>query len=1037
MTKISETMDTQYRDQLISIFHSLQSNPTNEIISASNELVNQILKKSSSIYSCLSIILNPPDLYSQIQSLILFRRIFILYKSEFSEEVLYKFSEQFLNFLVEIHPNEIICNHIKHIFSQIVRRSNQQLILEFAYSVYQNDDLNLLPSALKLLKTIEIDTSEIQEYHRFFIDIIQKGIDKGFYVCSINFAFHFGELYLENINISENDETIAFLENLWNHIITIIPNFFEDERMLNYFQHEIACLIDSIYANPRIVIETLLPFIGNLNLSVSTQKILIDIIGTAINCSNAADYFEEEELIPMIFHQFYTLSGMLFNSEDPLSMSDADLFEDLCAAFSKSENFVEYLINNTDELCLNINTVPSVLLSFGYLIEFRNQYITEQLDYIVEIISKFISNESKLIRDSIAFLILKLSDEYNGEIDEYFEILSKSIFLSFNVEISQDMILALTHLFKASNDTDCIFEEAYNFLFNHLINSSEPIQQILFPCFSELCIHSNKLVKTYFKEIININYEFISNRNNLIDLSIDCLSQLSVSCRDIFQSEVNTFANFLINNFDNQQENIQVLSLESFGKLIQFHHKQIESLLSELLPKLILLGNKNLYEKYFEEFKYLDKIQELNEINETTFEIEEEDNNDKLSTYAIPALSLSLIGSISLHYPNILENNIKNIVEGIKIQSKLPIQDSMCITCKAMYLITKSIQLIPNYEKYNDFQESIQIFIDICLNMIRSTNEIEVSGESFNVLGEIVRVFKIEIFSNKFEELQILLRQFFEGKLICQENMFEYIEELFEPISNLICEIIYSIGADSVKYLNYILEILLNKLEDKDYEIRQFSLTILSQFIQDCSSELPEEILNKIYRVSINGLNKGDSVSVFTINQFTSGATEFLIPYSNELLELLYKKLTNKKFKSRKYNEFIDDIVALIGELQHHIFKDNFPIDVFLKPCLSNMPAKEDRSSNLDMMRFYVWLASKTNFQPIEDFGKVAIKLLCQPIEDIGGIAEDDSGILQDVIKILIEILKQIENPQNFISMVCEEDNFKVQRVLETINKFI
>ena len=117
-----------------------------------------------------------------------------------------------------------------------------------------------------------------------------------------------------------------------------------------------------------------------------------------------------------------------------------------------------------------------------------------------------------------------------------------------------------------------------------------------------------------------------------------------------------------------------------------------------------------------------------------------------------------------------------------------------------MFLITKSIQLIPNYEKCLEFQESIQIFIQICLNMIKTTNEIEVAGESFNVLGEIVRVFKVEIFSNKFEELQIILKQFFEGKLLCQENIFEYIEELFEPISNLICEIIYSIGIESTKY---------------------------------------------------------------------------------------------------------------------------------------------------------------------------------------------------------------------------------------------
>ena len=533
-------MNDQYREQLISIFHSLQNNPNNDIILESNEIINQILTKSISIYSCFSIILNPPDLYSQIQSLILFRRIFILHKNEYSEEELYKFSERFLQFLIEYHPNEIICNHIKHIFSRIVRKSNQQLILEFAYKIYQNEDNNLLPSALKLLKTIEIDTTEIQEYHEFFINIIQKGLDKGFYNCSIKFAFHFGELYLENIDdISENDEIIIFLENLWNHIITIIPNFFEDEKMLTFFQYEVACLIDTIYANPRIIIETLLPFIGNLNISISIQKILINIIGTAINCSNIADYFDEEELIPMIFHQFYSLSGMLFNPEDPLSISDVDLFEDLCASFSKSETFVEYLINNTEELCSNLSTVPSVLLSFGYLIEFRNQYITDQLNYIVEIICKFINNRSKLIRDSIAFLILKLCDEYNGEIDEYFEILSKSIFLSFSIEISQDMILALTHLFKASNNTDFIFEEAYNFLFNHLINSSEPVQQILFPCFSELCIHSNKSVKIHFKEIINLNYEFISNRINLIDKAIDCLSQLSVSCRDIFTSEVN------------------------------------------------------------------------------------------------------------------------------------------------------------------------------------------------------------------------------------------------------------------------------------------------------------------------------------------------------------------------------------------------------------------------------------------------------------------------------------------------------------------
>ena len=152
-------------------------------------------------------------------------------------------------------------------------------------------------------------------------------------------------------------------------------------------------------------------------------------------------------------------------------------------------------------------------------------------------------------------------------------------------------------------------------------------------------------------------------------------------------------------------------------------------------------------------------------------------------------------------------------------------------------------------------------------------------------------------------------------------------------------------------------------------------------------------------------------------------------------LELLLEKLKNPPKRGGGDLAFIDNVVAVIGEIRRNILKDEFPIQQFAELCLNNMPAQNDTSVNLDMMYFYEWMAAVMSCKPVATFATIPIKLFMLPSDQIGGISEDDSGLLQRIGMIMVQCLAEMgQGAEAFILNICENDPIKAQRVQQTIN---
>ncbi|KAH0789819.1 hypothetical protein GPJ56_006321 [Histomonas meleagridis] len=1011
-----------YLNQILEIYNVIKAGIDNTAIAQATQLAEKIYQDPQSIQSLLTILSNNYDLFCRKNAAIALRRAVIVHNQMINDQTKTAMVQQLLQVL-QNETNPDLQKNIKQVISKLKTIQSQQLILEFANRSLESGNQNLLVSSLMLVKSLDLD--ELPQFTQFFISLIRQGLNLPSPIPALDLAFRIG-----NGLLSQEQEVRFFMAQVWNQMLAVIPQCFGNQYMLAYFDRKIYDSFenDAEYADPASIIDQILPLVGNPEVPIEAQPFLAKMVGSAIGAPGASQELSSTEIVPEIIQRFFRLSAALFNPQDQLSLSGVDVFEDICEAFTFDEFFLNTLINATDELYSNPNTRPGIILSFGHLISFKSEDISEQFSYIVPLFAQSCLDQTRLVRDSAAYAISELSEEYFKEIDEYFEELATSILKSLTIEYSQDMILALTKLFEYSSNTDPIFEDAYKLLITWLANSPESVQQILFPCLSELCIHSKSLIQQHFEEVFQLMNQFIFNTDKqyLAEPSIDCLSHLAITCRELFAPHALQFAQFIAPFMVNEQESLQILALQAFGRIVQFHSSKIEALLPQIIPVLLQIGAKDLGPQFVAEYF---RFQQLESTGEATFYLEiEEDNKDKISPYAIPALALSLLASISYEFPSILAPIIGDVINEIQLQAKLASQDAMDITCKAMVYFIEAIA-----KTDIDHSQIALIFSEIALNMIKTTNELETAGESFNVLAEIVRAFGAYSLGQNFNVLCEVLQDFFNGKLICQEDEFKYNEELFYPIVKMFNEMIASFGPKAPELLGKFVPVLLQMLESKKSDFISFAIQTLGQFVEDCATQLPVDILQKIFQIAVTGLQRNNDECVYVLNQFTTGAPEFLKQYTGQLIQILFTKIKQKHKKSVSYLSFLDNVVALIGEIRRNVLGDEFPIQQFLVPCLNHMPAVEDQTVNLDMMNFYVWLAEKTNCQPMDLFASVAIKLFAAPREEIGGIAEDDSGILQRVLQILFNILKQLPNAEEFVTVVCNGDAIKVQRVKETL----
>jgi hypothetical protein len=302
-------------------------------------------------------------------------------------------------------------------------------------------------------------------------------------------------------------------------------------------------------------------------------------------------------------------------------------------------------------------------------------------------------------------------------------------------------------------------------------------------------------------------------------------------------------------------------------------------------------------------------------------------------------------------------------------------------------------------------------------DLILETDDVSICSEAIAIL--------IELIDTAFDPslLARIIFSFLDRELPCQEDLGEYDEEIHSVISFLLKSMIKKLGREATSSLESLIPRLIEYCDSKNVNLREFGIQGLGQLAE--SSEVDEGFVREILTLAIDMVrNSNSSIAAFVINQCTAVIPSVVLEMIDEVFEVLANCLNEES-----PGELTDSCINALAAIE----KDSLPIGRYLTNVLQLMPARGAASNNHEMMRFFLWLNEQTGSEPLEDFAAVLVRLFSIPKNQMGFFTTD-SELVQELERLMVELLGQMENPAEFCGQLCGRNTAKLTCLAKTLD---
>lgn len=905
--------------------------------------------------------------------------------------------------------------------------SNSSIIPALLFVIHNSTKAQIRNQASITLKQVifrfktDLTNENIETLFTFIFELISKGdlpvILTNFYIIlthlfsenTIPFIFSFLQKSLEGANpiiISRNAEFLISIEQDFDLSLfspLIVPmiqllnsdinglllafkfqRFIPEELFLSAYLKSIEKSI-SMSNIPTVVeklsqhIKSFLPFyedkssimnvylplfyVDDANIPIQSQLIYSSIITDLIELIEINDV----ELMLTILQKNIALFSVSDDSNDIFSFF---------RTFSMNHNFLNDLVQKIPEIAVSVSGIHSLLYCFMH--SYESPHIQKYLTQICGFLSTSIQFPSKAIRETAAESIGILVETLKEKVTGFCPNFVFSILVSIKQELNSILIETLTKIFLLNNTSqmsESYFDSVYEFYMIKL-EANELVYNI-YPSFIELCSSSKEKSSIYFDFILSVNSSFLASPNfSMKEFAIEGIRNLALSKPERFNDKIPEFISSLI-------------------ELAQSNEDDSE------LVKTILCAIGALSDKFISIYDFTSVIPILLKLVQTS---------KPYSSYALS--DIIYIMKISSEKEKMI-SLIPTIIE--------------CFTLLSSYLNEASSQLlITNYDEvssWTDLIRAMRHFVEFVENnsknelyewiltwimtILKQTDDNMIISECFEAMSPIIRVVTFD-----YSVLFPLFIHLFQK---------EYDEELFPTFAYVLKQLIDK-GVNFDSLIPHFFEMC--QENNADY-VRDFGYQILGQMIESKNGNYQDvAFLKNVLGSSLIAIEQYQSPSAaFVINQMACSVPEFLVQFNpSDILSFLLNSLKSDR-KSVAFMEFSDNAVSAIGQLVKKVIKNAVPYESYLEFLLERMPAQFDTKENYEIMQFYLWLGTQTDFNPTLPFLGVLVRFFSVEMieDDIGFIAKYDSMI--DTLKRKFLLLaSRISEPETVYQEICKDE---------------
>lgn len=1002
-------------EQLKQVIGFIRSGASNESVNAATEWLLQFYQEPTSVSTIINI-------YTDFSEAI-YRQFLVIALKQCVSNSWDLFDDQsksdIIASLLTMYKSESDYNNrqnILHIIQLKMDAVYYPVFIPFIQSLAEsgeNSDLELILCLCPLVDVSQMEQENAEETTNFLLTMLDRGFNSEDILTRYSALFY---LYLPSCN---TDLILDKIPEYWASALQIFQPFYEQQtlfkRVANTFNFAINCQKFSVDILP------LLELCLTLVHKPENDSYLLLEFATLIEsmCQQYTSVVVESGYVNNIFEVFMLISIKLFEPDDPLSITQANFFEKTFQVLCQYQELLEYLYSLFQQLESNTANHFIIVRSLASMFYCSREFFLDKLGDIADVLAGGMQSDSLLLVEGSVSAVDTFIENFYIDIGDLEEPLVSEVLAAAKNALTVDVVTAFANILDKINQSDFIFDTAFEFLVEIISNSEPVLQQAALSCMNMLVRSSTMKISTHLETFMQLMIEIINSMSDTADIlkpiCVECIHSAANNVGSEFDNYASIFLNYIVENLSNESQGLALTCFQALELMAIKKPDLFMEVVDQIMSKVLALAATDPSKEYERAMLFAATEDDITAVE-----------SQYTALFKQTEIALRLIAILSNMSPDLTKMFLTHTLQCATIQSQSRNSDCKCASAFAVSCIADALA-----DPMTKPPETITTQMgNIILAVIPDADDCPESKEAsdgFSTAAHMIDVLEYQTFGSLTRNLIVNALNYINAfissddrQLVSKCGQTLYSMQLFLSM------VAASAGEMAFTVLQDFMPICNNLLTSNEPSLKSFALSFFASIVSSCSESLDEGFKQELLKTSMGIAEECEEADAFVlIHQIGRAEPQLIENVSDDLYKLCIEKLTMEGSNADRYYRMRDNCLIAFGMLVMNICPDKYDIEEFMLPSLSAMPLVKDFEYITEQIDYFIWLYSKADISYKESFFQILVVVFALP-KHVFDNMKIPPMYIEKLLAVLRELMELYPNRDELISTYLEGDEEKI-----------
>lgn len=911
--------------------------------------------------------------------------------------------------------------NILHIIQLKMNSSYYSVFIPFLQELSQSGNLELTLSLCPLVDVSEMEESSVPSA----IEFLLTQIDQGF--ASTEILTRYAALFYLYLPNCRTDLILDRIPRYWELALEIFQPVYEQKelftRVASLFNFAVNFQKFQIDVLPllKLCLE-LVKLPGNDSFLLLEFTTIIESI-----CTQYTEIVVESEYVEDIIQVFMLISIPLFEPDDSLAISQANFFEKTFNCLCQYQQPMEYLYS----LFGQMESTPAnhfiIIRSLASVFYCDRNFFLDKLNDICDVLVGGMQSDSLLLVEGSVSAVDTFLDNFYDDLGDLAEPLITAVYETAAKALTVDVITAFANILDKTNQSDFIFDAAFEFLCNVISEGEIVLQQAAINCMNMLVRSSSIKISSNLDDFMKLMLEIMNSSSEVADLlkphCVECVHSAANNVGSEFDPYASVFLEFIVANLTNENSDLALTCFQALELMAIRSPEPFMQVVDQIMSKVLTLAATDPSQEY-KQASFASATDEDLAVVESQY----------LALFKHSEIALRLISILTKMSPDLTERFLTHTLQCASIQSQSCNSDCKCA---AAFAVTCIADALASPDSEPPEATTVQMS-NIILAVIPNAEESPESKEAidgFSAAAHMIDVLDYQSFGSKTRELiDTAMRYITYLTASSDRQLVSQCQDTLYSIRSFISMVAASAGPMAFNLLQNFMPVCTELITTNVPQLRSFGLSYFTAIISTCAQSFDIEFKKNLMQTAMQIADEADDSDAFIfIHQVARNEPALIVDFSDDIYNICMKKLTLPISNTDKFYRMRDNCIIAFELLVWKVCVDKYDINEYIDACISAMPLVMDYEYITEQIEFFYWLYERADQSYKESFLQILVVLFALPKHALDNM-KIPVQYITNLINFMRELINSFPNADELISTFLENDQERISYFQAILN---